>query len=72
MHLRAWEQLGSYIGYPNEFFLDDLPHRYNLLDIDKQLDKIHYATDCLTMIREFLYNSEHYELFKQRERLEDR
>ena len=71
LHIRAWEEVGTWVGYPNEFFLDDLPHRYNLLDIDKHLDRIHYATDCLTRIREFLYNSEHYELFKQREKLEE-
>lgn len=71
LHIRAWEEVGTWVGYPKEFFLDDLPHRYKLLDIDKYLDKIHYATDCLIRIREFLYNSEHYELFKQREKLKD-
>ena len=71
LHIRVWEELSSGKGYPNEFFLDGLPHRYNLLDIDKQLDKIHYATDCLSIIRDFLYNSEHYKLFKRREKLKE-
>ena len=71
LHIRACEEIGTWVGYPNQFLLDDLPHRYKLLDIDKHLDKIHYATDCLIRIREFLYNSEHYELFKQREKLKE-
>ena len=67
--LRIYSKIGSNLGYPNEFFIDQLPYTLPVDDFDEFKDKLYYAQECLCKIRKFLYNGKHYELFKKRETL---
>ena len=69
--LRIWAKIGSDLGYPEEFFIDGLDNKLALDNFNEFNDKITYAQECLYQIKDFFYNSEHYELFKQREKLKE-
>ena len=71
MSLWVREEIGKDNGYPDTFEIDQIPHRIELSDSNEFLNKLNYALEHLKTIKEFFFNSEHYELFKQRESLLD-
>ena len=76
-------KIGSGLGYPDDFSIDNIPHTLDIVnaeivniphtldidDYDEFASRLEYAKVHLQKIKSFLYNSIHYELFKKRELL---
>lgn len=67
-YLSLWitEKLGNDKYYPDTFEVEKMPHHIELADSYRFLNKFNYAIEHLQIIKDFLYNSEHYELYKKR------
>ena len=67
-YLSLWinERLGEDKGYPDTFEIEEIPYRVELASASEFLNKLNYALEHLQIIKDFLFNSEHYELFKKR------
>lgn len=67
-YLSLWvaERIGADKGYPDTFEIEEIPHRIELASASEFLNKLNYALEHLQIIKDFLFNSEHYELFKER------
>ena len=71
-YISLWvnERIGGDNGYPDTFEISEIPYRVELSNSRQFLDKLNYALEHLQIIKDFFFNSEHYELFKRRTQLE--
>ena len=63
------ETLGRNLGYPDTFEIENIPRHIDISDYYKFLDKLNYASEHLQIIKDFFYDSKHYDLFKERSKL---